>query len=48
MQEPETTQVLTVNRGLKAALVFSLIVVLALGIYPEPLANYAQSAILSF
>jgi len=48
MQEPDTTQVLTVNRGLKAALVFSLIVVLALGIYPEPLANYAQSAILSF
>jgi len=48
MQEPDTTQVLTVNRGLKAALIFSLIVVLALGIYPEPLANYAQSAILAF
>jgi NADH-quinone oxidoreductase subunit N len=48
MQEPETTQVLTLNRGLKAALVFSVLVVLALGVYPEPLVNYAQSAILTF
>jgi NADH-quinone oxidoreductase subunit N len=48
MQEPETTQTLTFNRGMTLALVFSLLFVVALGVYPEPLASYAQSAILSF
>ena len=48
MQEPDQPQVLTLNRGLTAALVFSLLFVVALGVYPEPLANYAQSAILNF
>jgi NADH-quinone oxidoreductase subunit N len=48
MQEPEVSQTLTLNRGMKAALVFSLLFVVALGVFPEPLAHYAQSAILSF
>jgi NADH-quinone oxidoreductase subunit N len=48
MQEPETTQTLTLNPGMKAALVFSLVFVLALGVFPEPLVDYAQTAILSF
>ncbi len=46
--EPDGDHVLTLNTGMKAALVFSLIFVLALGIFPEPLVNYAQSAILNF
>jgi NADH-quinone oxidoreductase subunit N len=48
MQEPEAPQTLTFNKGMTAALVFSLLFVVALGVYPEPLAHYAQSAILSF
>ena len=48
MQEPETEHVLTLNPGLKLVLVFSILFVLILGVYPEPLVDYAQSAILNF
>ncbi|MBI5136297.1 MAG: NADH-quinone oxidoreductase subunit N [Nitrospirae bacterium] len=47
-QEPDGEHVLTLNAGMKAALVFSVLFVLLLGVYPEPLVNYTQSAILNF
>lgn len=46
--EPEGEHVLTLNAGMKAALVFSMLFVLILGVYPEPLVEFAQSAILNF
>ncbi|MDH4228677.1 MAG: NADH-quinone oxidoreductase subunit N [Nitrospirota bacterium] len=48
MKEPEAQQELTLTTGLKVALVFSMLFVLILGVYPEPLANYAQLSILQF
>lgn len=48
MQEPDTKHVLTLNNGMRVALVFSMLFVLVLGIYPGPLVEYAQNSILSF
>ncbi|MDH5526955.1 MAG: NADH-quinone oxidoreductase subunit N [Nitrospirota bacterium] len=48
MQEPETDHVLTAPAGLRLALVFSLLFVIGLGVFPDPLADFAQQAILSF
>ncbi|MFQ5508142.1 MAG: NADH-quinone oxidoreductase subunit N [Leptospirillia bacterium] len=48
MKDPEVEHTLTLNKGMTLTLVFSMVLVILLGVYPEPLVDYAQSAILNF
>ncbi len=46
MQEPDGAHQVCLGRGLKTALVVSMLVVMAMGVFPTPLVEYVQSAIL--